>query len=94
MPDVHSFKKQPFIRQWPFPIVEAADILLAHMDTETKAAVVMTPRENLKIFGTTIGQWLMDSFGIREVSNGLGVDQDWIPILEAARDRLLTGDPE
>jgi hypothetical protein len=94
MPDVHNFNKLPIIRQWPFPLGEAADIVLAHMDSETKAVVVMTSRENLKIFHATIGQWIRESFGMRQVCNGLDADQEWIPILEAAWDRLYTGDSE
>jgi len=94
MPDVHNFKKQPIIRQWPFPIAEAADIVLAHMDSETKAAVVMTSRWNLKIFHATIGQWIRESFGMRQACDGLDADQEWIPILEAVWDRLYTGDAE
>ncbi len=94
MPDIHNFKKQPVMRQWPFPLAEAADMLLAHMDTETKASVVMTPRENLKVFHATIGQWIVDSFGMRQTRGGLGDEQEWMPILEAVWDRLYTGDSE
>jgi uncharacterized protein YdiU (UPF0061 family) len=94
MPDVYNFNKQPVIRQWPFPLAEAADIVLAHMDTETKAAVIMTSRDNLKIFHATIGQWIMDTFGMRQTCGGLDADQEWIPILGAVWDRLYTGDSD
>lgn len=94
MPEIYNFNKLPVIRQWPFPLAEAADIVLAHLDTQTKAAVVMTSRENLKLFRTTIGQWIIDSFGMRHACEKPEADQAWIAILEYARDRLREGDPE
>jgi len=52
------------IRQWPFPVGEAADIVLENMDTPTKDAIALTLREDLIIFHTDIGMWIRNAFGM------------------------------
>ncbi len=80
------------IRQWPFPIEEAADIVISHMDETTKNAVAKSVlsdalSSDIWNFHDNVGRWIRNAFGLWKVS-GLDADDAWIPIFLAARDKL------
>jgi hypothetical protein len=80
------------IRQWPFPLDEAADLVLSTMDSETKDAVAKTPRNEMIRFHMNIGMWIRNNFGMWKACKGLDADAEWMPVLEAVWDKLHLDD--
>jgi atypical dual specificity phosphatase len=80
------------IRQWPFPIEEAADIVISRMDEMTKDAVAKSVISEALFsdiwdFHDNVGRWIRNAFGLWNVP-GLDADDAWIPIFLAVRDKL------
>ena len=80
------------IRQWPFPIDDAADIVLSVMDATVKDEVAKTPRDKLIRFHMDIGMWIRNNFGMWKACERLDADEEWLPILEVIWDKLHLDD--
>jgi len=80
------------IRQWPFPIEEAVDIVISHLDEATKAVLANSVlshsyTSDVWKFHDNVGRWIRNAFGLWKVP-GINADDAWIPIFLAVRDRL------
>ncbi len=84
------------IRQWPIPMDEAVEIVISHMDQETKDIVANSGTNAWMHYHFDIGMWIRNAFGLWKVFPELGADSAWIPIFKAVRDKLRSdkGMPE
>ncbi len=76
------------IRQWPIPMAEAVEIVISHMDQETKDIVANSGTMGWMYYHSDIGMWIRNAFGLWKVFPGLRADSAWIPIFEAVQDKL------